>query len=216
MATPEEALAGADIMVEATRLTEPEVLLETRWVTPGTTVIPYGTVSAVEDDLVDVMDKVVVDDWGQAGAGPLGALRRHVDSGRLGRHNLHAELGEIVAGRAGGGSRRLAGVVGSGLGLGRGTAPGELDGVVPAVGARVVLGQRLATLPADAAEREALLAALAGAGVGSGALHRASLGAHVFPDPLPGAARPPWRRPESLPPRHGRRKGGQPERPGQR
>ena len=46
VATPEEALAGADIMVEATRLTEPEVLLETRWVTPGTTVIPYGTVSA--------------------------------------------------------------------------------------------------------------------------------------------------------------------------
>jgi ornithine cyclodeaminase len=105
VATPEKALAGADIMVEATRLTEPEVLLETRWVTPGTTVIPYGTVSAVEDDLVDVMDKVVVDDWGQAGAGPLGALRRHVDTGRLGRHNLHAELGEIVAGRAPGRER---------------------------------------------------------------------------------------------------------------
>ena len=62
--------------------------------------IPYGTVSAVDLDLVDVMDKVVVDDWGQATVGPLGALRRHVDSGRLGRHNLHAELGEIVAGRA--------------------------------------------------------------------------------------------------------------------
>ena len=168
-------------MVEATRLTEPEVPLETGWITPGTTVIPYGTVSAVEDDLVDVMDKVVVDDWGQAGAGPLGALRRHVDSGRLGRHNLHAELGEIVAGRAGGGSRRLAGVVGSGLGLGRGTAPGELDGVVPAVGARVVLGQRVTALSADPARREALLANLAGAGVGSGALHRASLGAHVIP-----------------------------------
>ena len=105
VATPEEALAGADIMVEATRLTEPEPLLETGWVVPGTTVIPYGTVSAVEDDLVDVMDKVVVDDWGQATAGPLGALRRHVDSGRLGRHNLHAELGEIVAGTASGRER---------------------------------------------------------------------------------------------------------------
>ena len=44
-------------------------------------VIPYGTVSAVELDLVDVMDKIVVDDWGQAGIGPLGALRAHVDSG---------------------------------------------------------------------------------------------------------------------------------------
>ena len=97
--TPEEALVGADVMVEATRLTEPEVLLRTAWVAPGTTVIPYGTVSAVDLDLVDVMDKVVVDDWGQATVGPLGALRRHVDTGRLGRHNLHGELGEIVAGR---------------------------------------------------------------------------------------------------------------------
>src|SRR4029453_6538718 len=47
------ALAGAEIMVEATRLTEPAVLLETGWVTPGTTVIPYGTVSAVDLDLVE-------------------------------------------------------------------------------------------------------------------------------------------------------------------
>ena len=99
------ALAGADIMVEATRLTEPAVLLETAWVTQGTTVIPYGTVSAVDLDLVEVMDKVVVDDWGQATVGPLGALRRHVDSGRLGRHNLHAELGQIVAGKAPGRER---------------------------------------------------------------------------------------------------------------
>ena len=98
VATPAEALEGADIMVEATRLTEPRVLLETGWVAPGTCVIPYGTVSAVDLDLVDVMDKVVVDDWGQATVGPLGALRRHVDTGRLGPHNLHAELGEIVAG----------------------------------------------------------------------------------------------------------------------
>ena len=59
---------------------------------------PYGTVSAVELNLTDAMDKIVVDDWGQAGAGPLGALRAHVDSGRLTRENLHAELGQIVCG----------------------------------------------------------------------------------------------------------------------
>jgi alanine dehydrogenase len=45
-----------------------------------------------------VMDKVVVDDWGQARSGPLGALRAHVDSGRLSQATLHAELGQIVAG----------------------------------------------------------------------------------------------------------------------
>jgi alanine dehydrogenase len=96
--TWEECLSGADVMVEASRLTEPEPLLSTAWVTPGTLVIPYGTVSAVELELTDVMDKVVVDDWGQAGIGPLGSLRAHVDSGRLSAESLHAELGQIVCG----------------------------------------------------------------------------------------------------------------------
>lgn len=100
VATAGEALAGADIMVEASRLTEPEVLLKTEWVTPGTFVVPYGTISAVEISLTGVMDKVVVDDWGQASAGRFGALRRHVDEGLLTEESLHAELGEIVAGRA--------------------------------------------------------------------------------------------------------------------
>ena len=93
-----ECLQGADVMVEASRLTEPQPLLATAWVRPGALVIPYGTVSAVELDLTDVMDKVVVDDWGQAGIGPLGSLRAHVDSGRLTAENLHAELGQIVSG----------------------------------------------------------------------------------------------------------------------
>ena len=100
VATSEEALVGADIMVEATRLTEPTVLLRTEWVAPGTLVIPYGTVSAVELSLTDVMDKIVVDDWGQAASGKFGALRRHVDKGLLTRDTLHAELGDIVAGHA--------------------------------------------------------------------------------------------------------------------
>lgn len=105
VATPEEAMAGADIMVEASRLSEPTVLLRTEWVTHGTLVIPYGTISAVELSLTDVMDKVVVDDWGQAQVGPFGSLRRHVDSGRLTRDTLHAELGAIVAGHATGRER---------------------------------------------------------------------------------------------------------------
>jgi ornithine cyclodeaminase len=81
------------------------VLLRTEWVTPGTLVIPYGTVSAVELSLTSVMDKVVVDDWGQATVGPFGALRRHVDEGLLTRETLHAELGAIVAGHAPGRER---------------------------------------------------------------------------------------------------------------
>jgi ornithine cyclodeaminase len=54
--------------------------------------------SAVELSLTEIMDKIVMDDWGQARSGPYGALRAHVDSGRLSEKNLHAELGQIVAG----------------------------------------------------------------------------------------------------------------------
>jgi ornithine cyclodeaminase len=98
-ATAGEAFDGADILVEASRLTEPEPLLRTGAVKPGAFVVPYGTVSAVELDLLDVMDKVVVDDWREAQSGRFGALRRQVDSGRLSAASLYAELGQIVTGR---------------------------------------------------------------------------------------------------------------------
>ena len=94
----EEVFDGADILVEASRLSAPEPLLRTAWVRPGAFVVPYGTVSAVELDLLDVMDKVVVDDWREAQSGRFGALRRHVDAGRLSAASLHAELGQIVTG----------------------------------------------------------------------------------------------------------------------
>jgi ornithine cyclodeaminase len=65
----------------------------------GAFVVPYGTMSALEFDLTDIMDKVVVDDWGQCGPGrPVGALRRHVDEGKVTAETLHAEIGQIVCG----------------------------------------------------------------------------------------------------------------------
>ena len=88
---------GADVVVEATRLSAPEPLLRTEWIRPGALVIPYGTMSAVELSLADLADKFVMDDWGQA-HGSFGALREHVDRGLLTRERLHAELGQIVAG----------------------------------------------------------------------------------------------------------------------
>ena len=95
----ESCVRGADIVVEASRLPEPQPLLRTEWIKPGALVIPYGTMSAVEITLTDIMAKIVVDDWGQCRKGmPFGALRRHVDEGRLHEGNLHAELGQIVAG----------------------------------------------------------------------------------------------------------------------
>ncbi len=97
--TADEVFDGADILVEATRLTEPYPLLRTAAVKPGAFVVPYGTVSAVELDLLDVMDKVVVDDWKESQSGRFGALRAHVDTGRLSPESLYAQLGEIACGQ---------------------------------------------------------------------------------------------------------------------
>jgi alanine dehydrogenase len=95
----ESCVREADIIVEASRLPEPTPMLKTDWIKRGALAIPYGTMSAVELSLTDIMDKIVVDDWGQCRKGlPFGALRQHVDSDRLTEQNLHAELGQIVAG----------------------------------------------------------------------------------------------------------------------
>src|SRR5690606_13330818 len=95
----ESCVRDADIVVEASRLPEPTPLLRTEWIKPGALVMPYGTVSAVELSLTDILSKVVVDDWGQCRKGlPYGALRAHVDSDRITEENLHAEIGQIVAG----------------------------------------------------------------------------------------------------------------------
>lgn len=94
----EACLKDADILVEASRLPAPEPLLKTEWVRPGSFTVPYGTMSAVELSLTDVMNKLVVDDWGQCKGGKLGSLRRHVETGKLSEETLHAELCQIVAG----------------------------------------------------------------------------------------------------------------------
>jgi alanine dehydrogenase len=99
-ATPDwrSCVEGADIVVEASRLAAPEPMLKTAWIKPGAFVVPYGTMSAVELSLTDIMRKLVVDDWGQCKSGQFGSLRAHVEAGKLSKATLHAEMGEIVAG----------------------------------------------------------------------------------------------------------------------
>ncbi len=93
-----DCVEGADIVVEASRLSQPEPLLKTEWIKKGAFVVPYGTMSAVELSLTDIMAKLVVDDWGQCKTGKFGSLRAHVETGRLSEETLHAELGQVVAG----------------------------------------------------------------------------------------------------------------------
>ncbi len=94
----EECVRGADIVVEASRLTEPQPLLKTEWIKPGALVMPYGTMSAVEVSLADIASKFLMDDFGQARAGRFGALKPLFDAGKLHPGRYHAEIGEVVAG----------------------------------------------------------------------------------------------------------------------
>jgi alanine dehydrogenase len=97
--TIEEAVVGADIVVEATRLTEPDPLLRTEWLQTCNLLIPYGAKSVLELDVLETMDKVLVDDWAQCKRDdPFGALRPHVQAGLLNDETVYGELAEVVAG----------------------------------------------------------------------------------------------------------------------
>lgn len=91
-------LEGADIQIEASRLTEPTPLFESAWVRPGTLVVPYGTMSSLPLDFTDKFDALVMDDLGQLSAGPFGALRPHINAGKILEASFYAEIGEIAAG----------------------------------------------------------------------------------------------------------------------
>jgi ornithine cyclodeaminase len=96
----EETLDGADVLVEASRLTEPEPLLRKEFLRPGSLVVPYGTISALALDVLDDVDKIVVDDWRESRSGNprFGALRPQLNAGLLTEERIHAEIGQIVAG----------------------------------------------------------------------------------------------------------------------
>jgi ornithine cyclodeaminase len=96
--TSREAVEGADIIVDASRLTEPTVLERDEWIKPGALLIPYGAVMSVEPDLPFAMDQLVVDDWEQANSSQIGQLYPLIEEGRLRDEHIDAEGGEIVAG----------------------------------------------------------------------------------------------------------------------
>jgi ornithine cyclodeaminase len=93
---PAAACRDADIIVEATRLERPEVLIPADAVKPGALVVTYGWMMAVDPELPFGMDKLVVDDWAQCRRG--GALYPLIESGRLTDGHIHAEIGHIACG----------------------------------------------------------------------------------------------------------------------
>lgn len=92
----EDAVADADIVVEATRLERPQVLVDKDMIKPGALLVTYGWVMAVDPALPLAADKLVVDDWEQCCKG--GTFHPLIEAGQLSRQGLHAEIGQIVCG----------------------------------------------------------------------------------------------------------------------
>ena len=95
-ASIKEAVADADIIVEATRLERPEILIADDMVKPGALLITYGWIMAVDPALPLAADKMIIDDWRQCCEG--GTFHSLIKEGRLRREHVHAEIGQIVSG----------------------------------------------------------------------------------------------------------------------
>ena len=98
METSEQTVRDADIIIDASRLLEHEVLVDKAWVKPGALVQPYGAVLSTSPDLPMVADKFIVDDWNQCKQSQYGQFAGLIQSGELGDRHCYAEIGEVVAG----------------------------------------------------------------------------------------------------------------------
>jgi ornithine cyclodeaminase len=92
----EEACRDADIVIEATRLERPQIVIEDEWLKPGSLLVTYGWIMAVDPATVATVEKRVVDDWAQCRKA--GALHPLIENGSLRDEHIHAEIGQIVCG----------------------------------------------------------------------------------------------------------------------
>jgi alanine dehydrogenase len=97
--TTEETVRDADIIIDASRLLEHQILVRDDWVKPGALIQPYGAVLSVEPALPFMVDKMVVDDWNQCKQSQYGQFAGLIQAGELRGEHIYAEIGEVVAGR---------------------------------------------------------------------------------------------------------------------
>ncbi len=94
--TNEEACTGADVIITVTIADEPLVLKS--WLKKGCTVLSLGSFQELDEAIPLTCDKLVVDSWEQNAH--RGELMKLVHQGRLDRSRIHAEMPEIVVGKA--------------------------------------------------------------------------------------------------------------------
>jgi alanine dehydrogenase len=110
----QEVVEGADIICTVTTGDEPMVRRE--WLKKGSLVISAGSYQELDPEVVLSADKIVVDSWAQTSH--RGELARLVEAGKLGEKNIHAEIGEILAGKKKGREREDENILAIPIGLG--------------------------------------------------------------------------------------------------
>ncbi|MFC7342836.1 2,3-diaminopropionate biosynthesis protein SbnB [Saccharopolyspora griseoalba] len=90
----EDAVRGGDLVVPCTVTSEP--YLEFDWLKPGSLLCNVSIMDTHKDAFLEA-DKVVVDDWEQSNREKK-IINQLVLEGSFSREQLHAELGEILAG----------------------------------------------------------------------------------------------------------------------
>jgi ornithine cyclodeaminase/alanine dehydrogenase len=109
-----EVVEGADIICTVTPADEPMVRKE--WLKKGSLIISAGSYQELDPKVVLSADKIVVDSWAQASH--RGELAKLVEAGKLGEKNIHAEIGEILAGKKKGREREDEYILAVPIGLG--------------------------------------------------------------------------------------------------
>jgi ornithine cyclodeaminase len=98
LASPEAVCRAADVLITATPSRKP--LVQADWLRPGQHITALGSDSAGKQELdaacLDRADLVIVDRFSQCAA--FGELKHALDAALLTRHDVHAELGQVVAG----------------------------------------------------------------------------------------------------------------------
>ena len=110
----QEVVKGADIICTVTIGDEPMVKKE--WLKKGSLVISAGSYQELDPDVVLSADKIVVDHWGQASH--RGELAKLVEAGKIGEKNIHAEIGDILAGKKKGRERNDENILAVPIGIG--------------------------------------------------------------------------------------------------
>lgn len=95
---PRDAVSSADVLVTCTVTDKPYI--EYSWLKPGV-FISNVSIMDVHKEVYERADKVVVDDWDQSNREKK-IINQLVIEGRFSREQLHAELGQIVAGEKAG------------------------------------------------------------------------------------------------------------------